>query len=146
LKSKTAENPIRLRLDFALRLALGLLLVYSGLIHIVQPYYFIHSIAAYQVLPRDMVGIVGTLLPSVQIVLGISILFFDTRKMSLLLATILFATFAWFQGNALWRGTNIDCGCFGFDSKHVSFFTLLIPISCTLVSFILFFGIWKSER
>lgn len=109
-------------------------LIYSGAIHAVQPYYFIHKIASYQLLPWWLVGVAGLILPYMQVVLGCSILLGVEAKASFVSASALFALFAVAQASVLWRGLQIECGCFGFVSSEVSLFTLSIPLMFFIVT------------
>ncbi len=105
-----------------------LVLLSTGVIHALQPYYFVHTIASYQLLPKWMVGTVGLIVPYAQVVLGLGILFGPFERVSLFFASTLFALFAAAQASVLWRSLQVDCGCFGFISSKVSLATLSVPL------------------
>lgn len=111
-------------------------LVFTGLIHAAQPYYFIHTLASYRLLPADASGLLGLWLPYLQIVLGLCIGLRIAEKFALYVAACLFTIFAFAQTTVLIRGIGIDCGCFGFVAHTVSMGSVTLPIlligACTL--------------
>lgn len=109
-------------------LAVATVLFFSGLVHAVQPYYFIHTISAYRLLPISATGLLGILLPYLQIVLAICICLRIAENVALRAAALLFTVFASAQIAVLLRGIEIDCGCFGFVAHSVSLRTVMLPI------------------
>jgi len=73
----------------------------------------IRAVRAYQLLPESVVPFVGTMLPFVEVVLGLLLLFGAfTRTASI----IWLAMMAAFTFGVIWAwatGLSIDCGCFG---------------------------------
>jgi len=115
-------------LELSIRFLVGGLLAYSGAIHLAQPLQFASAIAAYQLIPESWIGIIVSLLPAVQIVVGMGILL-DPRRVGYAFAGgILFAAFVLFQSLALFLGREISCGCFGLESEPIGWLTLLPPL------------------
>ncbi len=108
-------------------------LLYSGLVHAWQPYFFTYSIAAYQIVPAQLAGVVGIFIPYLQIVLALCIAFRKAEKVALWIAGGLFATYALAQASVLARGLEIDCGCFGFVASQVNGFSILMPIALLIM-------------
>lgn len=108
-------------------------LLYSGLIHIAQPYQFIHSAAAYRVLPVSTVGPLMTFLPYLQTAVALCLLMGVAERAALLFASLLFGSFAAAQAVVLARGESLSCGCFGFSGMTIGPLTLSIPILCGVI-------------
>ncbi|MDZ4658732.1 MAG: MauE/DoxX family redox-associated membrane protein [Bythopirellula sp.] len=104
-------------------------LLYSGLVHAWQPYFFMYSIAAYKIVSAQLAGVVGIFIPYLQIVLALCIAFRKAEKVALWMAGGLFATYALAQASVLARGLEIDCGCFGFVASQVNGFSIMIPLA-----------------
>ncbi len=94
------------------------LLLYSALPHLDNSFHFLISICAYRMLPFWAALIVAGVLPYLQLVLSISLLFMgrDTRKAGFCYSSILFVCFVVAQVYALSKGLEIACGCFGGSS------------------------------
>lgn len=103
-------------------------LLFSGIVHAAQPYYFIHTVSSYRVLPAVAAGIVGLWLPYLQIVLALCIGLGIAERVALWTAAVTFAAYAVAQLSVLARGMEIDCGCFGFVSTAVSPTSVAMPI------------------
>jgi hypothetical protein len=104
-------------------------LLFTGLIHAAQPYFFIHTIASYRLLSADVSGLLGLWLPYLQIVLAVCIGIRIAEKVALCMAAGVFTTFALAQTAVLMRGLEIDCGCFGFVAHAVSPGSVALPIA-----------------
>lgn len=107
-------------------------LLFTGLIHVAQPYFFIHTIDSYRLLPPHVSGLLGLWLPYLQIVLAVCIGLRIAEKAALCLAAGVFATFALAQTAVLMRGMEIDCGCFGFVAHTISPWSLSLPVGLTV--------------
>lgn len=99
----------------ALRCILGGIFVYAGCEKIGNPKAFADSIAAYQMLPPRAVLTVALGLPYYEIVAGGWLIIGWERRASALSIMLLSGIFLLALGQALARGLNIDCGCFGSD-------------------------------
>ena len=108
-------------------------LLYSGLVHAAQPYYFVHAAAAYRILPPSVVGPLATFLPYLQITIGLCLIVGTAESASLLLGSVLFGLFATAQAIALARGESLSCGCFGFSEATIGPSTLSVPILCGII-------------
>jgi uncharacterized membrane protein YphA (DoxX/SURF4 family) len=95
------------------RLGLAAVWLASGLIKALDPAQTYVAVRAYDVLPREAVGVVAGVLPWFELALGVLLLLgIGTRAVAwlsagLLLVFVAVVTQAWA------RGLNIDCGCFG---------------------------------
>ncbi len=92
---------------------LGFVFLYSSSVHLANPYAFLSHVYSYGVV-SESIGVIGaTLLPGLQLTIGVALLFFSgLRRSAFLIAAILLLGFTGFQLQAWLRGLNISCGCF----------------------------------
>ena len=112
----------------AITAAVAFSLLYSGMLHLSQPYAFVHAAARYQLLPIRIIGLM-ILVPYVQIVLAACLLTGRLERTALVLTAGLFGIFACAQIAVLMRGDTISCGCFGFASETVGRTSLSIALA-----------------
>ena len=103
-------------LEFVCRLGLGALFIYSALAKISDPYDFAFSVMRYRVLPDFTIGVFSLTMPMLELLAGLSMLFTKWLRESALLVTGMFAMFIVALVQALARGLEISCGCFGVPS------------------------------
>ncbi len=105
-------------------------LMYSGVIHALQPYLFLYSAASYRIMPTTIIMTVMSLLPYLHIVTAICILIGCAERTALGIAAALFAIYAAAQGLVLYRGEALNCGCFGYRTDVIDWWSLAVPIAC----------------
>ncbi|MFH2044764.1 MAG: MauE/DoxX family redox-associated membrane protein [Pseudomonadota bacterium] len=93
-----------------IRWAIAITFVYAGASKLPDTEAFSELIGAYGLVPESMVPIVAILLPILEILAGIGLVF-DLRG-SLFVITALLLLFIGVLGYADYLGFNIDCGCF----------------------------------
>jgi uncharacterized membrane protein YphA (DoxX/SURF4 family) len=102
-----------------LRLALAGVFIYAGLIKLLDPRAFAHTIAQYDLLPDGLLPLAAVGLPALELLAGIG-LAFEVRG-SLTLMAVLLLIFSVILGYAVWHNLDIDCGCFTaaeLDAQH----------------------------
>lgn len=100
-------------LVLSLRIAIGAIFVYAGVLKIGTPESFADSIATFQLLPDFAVNLVALGLPPFEILAGLMMITgirHRSANLAILLLTVAFIV-GLMQGLA--RGLEIDCGCFG---------------------------------
>lgn len=103
---------------FGASLLLGFVFVYSANVHLSNPYSFLSHVYSYDVVSEPLGIVVAAFLPSLQLVVGIALLFFPRlRPFCFLAATALLFAFTGIQLQAHLRGLNIACGCFSSNSE-----------------------------
>ena len=102
--------------EFLCRLGLGVLFIYSALAKISDPYDFAFSVMRYRVLPDFTIGVFSLTMPMLELLAGLSMIFTKWLRESALLVTGMFALFIVALVQALARGLDISCGCFGVPS------------------------------
>ncbi len=103
-------------LEFVCRIGLGALFIYSALSKISDPDEFAYSVSRYDLLPGFVVGIFSATMPMLELLAGLSMLFTKWLRESALLVSGMLAMFIVALVQALARGLEISCGCFGVPS------------------------------
>ncbi|HMO84571.1 MAG TPA: MauE/DoxX family redox-associated membrane protein [Lacipirellulaceae bacterium] len=125
----------------------SVVLLFSGIVHAAQPYYFVHAISGYQLLPAQVAGLLGLWLPYLQIVLALCIGLGIAERVALATAALMFVAFALAQLSVLLRGMEIDCGCFGFVSVQVSPASVGLSLSLAAACAVLFvYGVSRTSN
>ena len=136
---------------FGASLLLGFVFMYSANVHLSNPYSFLSHVYSYDVVSESLGIVVAAFLPSLQLVVGIALLFFPRlRPFCFLIASALLFAFTAFQLQAHLRGLNIACGCFSNNSEDpITWLTigrtatlLVIGISCCCLTW----RKWESPK
>jgi uncharacterized membrane protein YphA (DoxX/SURF4 family) len=96
-----------------LRLILGGLLISSALPKLQQPYDFLAAVYDYELVGPRIGLFVATLLPWLELVLGIALLAGLCSRGAWALSVMLLSVFTVARVSVLSRGMSIPCGCFG---------------------------------
>ncbi len=107
---------MKLTLEFrwgtALRLLVGLILVWASLGKLANLQEFFTALLAYRLpLPEIVLKLVAIILPWMELLCGLALLADRKSKAALAWAAVLFAAFAYASGQAWARGLPIACGC-----------------------------------
>ena len=145
----TIWNWRRLSLIF-LRLFLGLVFVYASFDKILRPSDFAEIIYNYQVLPEVLINLTSVILPWLELLLGLLLIFGVWLPGAVLLCNSLFLVFfATLIFNSA-RGLDVDCGCFSVSSAtssggHMLWYLLRDSLFLVL-GLCLFFSIFFRRR
>ena len=96
-----------------LRVAVGGLFVYAALTKLGALDAFAEEIANYRVLPAITVSVFAAALPGVELLAGVLLIVGRWIRPAALLLTLLLGVFVAALSQALLRGINLSCGCFG---------------------------------
>ena len=99
----------------ALRLALGALFLWAALTKLPDMNAFAQDVANYRVLPAGLVPWVAAAVVGIEMVAGLALLIGLAVKPAAVTVTGLLAVFVVFLVQALLRGIDLRCGCFGGD-------------------------------
>lgn len=103
----------------ALRVAVGGVFVYAGVTKIGDPLAFADSIATFQVFPPQLINLVALTLPPFEILVGVLLIFGAFLRQAAFALTLLTMLFAVFLFQAIVRGIQVNCGCFGSGEPSV---------------------------
>ena len=94
------------------RLPLALVFIYAGAVKIQDIVAFASHIAAYQVLPYALNYLVAATLPYVEFLAGVLLLLNVRVRPALVVIGGMTLVFMVALASVMWRGLDIDCGCF----------------------------------
>ena len=115
----TATAPARDRsrlldvLGLLARLVLGGVILWAGLSKVTALETSAEAVRAYQLFSYDVAGVIGYVLPVVEVVLGALIVLGLFTRVSAAIGAALMLVFVAGIASAWARGLSIDCGCFG---------------------------------
>ncbi len=95
------------------RLILGGVLLVAGALKVTDPTTAERAVRAYQILPYDLAGTVGLILPIVEIIAGVLLIVGLFTRISAVIGGLLMIAFIIGIASAWARGLTIECGCFG---------------------------------
>lgn len=96
-----------------LRLCVGGAFIYAGALKMGTPAAFADSIASFQVVPPIAINALALALPVFELLAGFLVIIGRPRGLGALAIFSLCVVFALALGQALIRGLEVDCGCFG---------------------------------
>ena len=96
-----------------LRVGLGALFIYSGIVKALAPGAFLVQVENYEILPHVAAVCVSLYLPFLEVLCGSALILRRFDRGGLLLLGAMMAVFMLALGSAWARGLNIECGCFG---------------------------------
>jgi uncharacterized membrane protein YphA (DoxX/SURF4 family) len=100
-------------ISFILRLGLGGVFVAAGALKIWDPTAFAADIGNYRLLPHEAINLLAITLPWIEVAAGLLLILGIWKRASALTITVLMIIFLAAIGQALARGLDIRCGCFG---------------------------------
>lgn len=103
-------------LQIALRLIIGGLFVYASIDKISNPGEFAKAVKNYDMLPLNLVNFMAIIIPMIELVAGLMLIFGIYVKGSAASISILLVVFLIALVQALARGLDINCGCFSLDT------------------------------
>ena len=95
------------------RWVVGGVFVFAGALKIFDPASFAVDAGNYRLLPHEWINLVAIVLPWIEFVAGIMLIIGVWIRASALTITVMMVVFLAAIGQALARGLDIRCGCFG---------------------------------
>lgn len=111
-------------LEWALRLVLGGIFLWAGVLKAKDPMVFAEQIRGYQLIGDPLVAATALALPWLEILTGLGVMVRRLYLGSLLILAGMLTVFAVALGSAWIRGLDITCGCFGEAEGEVENFAL----------------------
>lgn len=96
-----------------IRFILGFVFIYAGAEKILEPGLFANSISNYRLVPELLLNLIAVTLPWIELITGIFLVFGIAVKENAIIINILLVLFIVMIAISLFRGLNIECGCFG---------------------------------
>jgi uncharacterized membrane protein YphA (DoxX/SURF4 family) len=104
-------------LGLAVRLALGLVFVYASIDKITNPADFARIVYNYHLLPGELINLVAIIMPWIEFVCGILLILGIYKEGSALIINAFIVIFAVAIAVNLFRGVDLECGCFSVSSR-----------------------------
>ncbi len=127
---------VRYGIPVVLRVALGGVLIWAGLAKVSEPALFALTVRAYNVLPHAFINGFAVVVPWMEVAAGVCLLAGFWSRSGALAALALLASFGIAIAINLYRGADLDCGCFGLDGARGSLDAALaqdlVLIGCSL--------------
>lgn len=117
---------------FALRIALGTILVSASFQKLRSPRQFISGVAGYDLLPRPVVAPAAMAVLLIEGATGISLLVNFASTFAVLTAVVLFALFCTVLAISLLRRNDVPCFCFGAEQAEPISLAALVRASLLL--------------
>ena len=95
------------------RIIIGFIFIYAGMEKISNPAEFAIAINNYKLFPFSLINIAALILPWIEVTAGILLIFGIKVKENAFIISSLLGIFTIAIIISLFRGLNIDCGCFG---------------------------------
>ncbi|MFT5303083.1 MAG: putative membrane protein [Mariniblastus sp.] len=112
--------------------AIGLL--YSGLIHYQNQFFFYESVLRYDLFNPDIAAYASVWITTVSMVIGVALLLPTLRSAASMISICLFAAFTLAQISAWLRGVQAGCGCFGISSTQIGLHSILTAVLFLVLS------------
>jgi len=121
---------------FILRIVIAYIFIYAGAEKIANPDNFALSISNYRLLPTASLNFFAIIIPWIEIVSGLLLLFGILTKENSAIILFLLIIFTIAIIISLFRGLSIDCGCFG-KGTQIGLFKLGENLLMIIGSFVL---------
>lgn len=123
-------------LQVLIRLILGGVFFWAGIVKIPELELFSYTVRAYNLLPEFLILPVAIMVPWLECVIGLCLILGFWTRPSALIALGLLIAFAGALGTKIYQGVHISCGCFGFGIERGSLEWVLLQ-DVLLLSFAL---------
>ncbi len=100
-----------------MRIMVGLVFIYASLDKIANPAYFAGTIQNYQILPDLLINLAAIILPWLELICGILLTSGLWHQSAAIIVSALTMIFILAIGSVIFRGLDIECGCFGSGSS-----------------------------
>ena len=121
-----------------IRLFLGFVFVYAAVTKISEPEGFSQAIYNYKLLPIFLVNILAIILPWIELTAGVLLIFGISVKENSAILNGLLIIFIIAIVISLFRGLDINCGCFGtVDGSKVGLIKILENIGLLIFGYLL---------
>jgi len=129
---------------FIFRLAVGGVFVWAGMMKILDPLDFAQSIANYRAFPRFLSFFLALILPWIEVFCGIFVISGLFKRSGALILSVMTGCFLLLIAVTIFRGIDIDCGCFGSLSSRVDYKLILTDLVLLFFSINIFLSPSRS--
>jgi len=104
---------------FICRWVIGILFIWTGVTKLVYPDVFYANIMSYGFFGQNTANVIALVLPSLEIVLALSLCMGICRRGALIMSTVLLVSFTLLHTVVVSRGLEVSCGCFGGGANEL---------------------------
>lgn len=130
------------RLVALLRIAMGMLFIFSGIFKVIDLDAFGKVIIRYNILPEIIIPYVAIVLPFLELIVGLFLILGFRIKSASLISAALIALFTVVIAINVARGVSFDCGCFELSrfgiNEDISFTLILRDIAFLILLLIIY--------
>lgn len=127
------------KIIFIFRVIVGFVFVYASIHKIADPESFAKSIENYRILPLFSVNVVAIIVPWIELIVGLFLMFGVCIKASSFIATFLMLFFSLLVLVTIIRGIDISCGCFSSSvSTPIGWQKFTENIILSIISFLVY--------
>ncbi len=130
----------------ACQIFIGGIFIYAGLLKIIDPETFSMDIENYRILPRILVNLPAIYLPYLEVIVGLAIIFSPRKIGSLIIYNGLMVFFLFGIIQAVFRGLDIECGCFGSASRTVGLRVIAEDLLLLIIGVLLLVREFKKDK
>lgn len=124
---------------------MGGVFIYAGILKIIDPEGFSFDIENYRIVPRIFINLIAIYLPYLEVITGLIIIFSPRRGGALIILNVLILFFLFGIIQAILRGLDIECGCFGDASREIGIRVLAEDLILLIVGIMLFVREFKLK-
>ncbi|MBT3176858.1 MAG: DoxX family membrane protein [Desulfobacula sp.] len=130
-----------------IRIILAIVFIYASIDKIVHPQSFAQAVFNHQILPEILINIIAIVLPWMELILGLCLLFnVWMNGVSVLTAVLMFIFMSAITFNLL-RGLDVGCGCFSSSTdESMDSLTLIRDMIFLCLSFSLVVLVFKKHK
>ena len=103
-----------------LRAILGIAFIYASIDKIADPLIFSNAIDNYHITPIAINNLFALLIPFIELLVGLCLIFGVLIDGAIFIVIILLIWFIFIISQALFRGIDLDCGCFDLSEKVIN--------------------------
>jgi uncharacterized membrane protein YphA (DoxX/SURF4 family) len=111
--ARSSARAVEPWLSTVFRLALGAVWIWAGLAKVFASDEAVRAVAAYRLLPHDLVRPIAWGLPFAELAVGVLLVLGIRTRAAAAVSLVVLALFVFAVASAWVRGLRIDCGCFG---------------------------------
>jgi uncharacterized membrane protein YphA (DoxX/SURF4 family) len=115
VRNNSSENyfPVLSLFSFLVRLGLGIIFIYAGVVKLSAPKAFARIISQYNLIPDSLLPFAAIGLPALEVLAGIGVILAVRGSLSLLLSLLVFFVLILWYG--ILGNLDVDCGCFSAE-------------------------------
>lgn len=133
-------------LDLLIRLIVGFIFIYASYDKIASPGQFARVVYNYHLLPGELVNLTALILPWVEMICGITLILGIYKKGSVMIFNMMVLVFIVAIAINIFRGVDLECGCFTVSSKARSSALDLLVRDIGLLAMTAYLFVNKSTR